>query len=90
MSEDDKKILDVNENSGMFVDAQTQAKFAVESFKSSENKIAAHIKFFFDNKYGPNWHCFAGKSFNSYVSYENKHFMFFYEGQTAILLYKMG
>jgi len=34
--------------------------------------MASHIKAFFDNKYGPNWHCFAGKNFNSYVSYESK------------------
>ena len=80
MTEEDKWVLDVNENTDMLTDAQTQAKYAVETFKSSENKIASHIKFFFDNKYGPNWHCFAGKNFNSYVSYESKNFMFFYEG----------
>lgn len=62
---DARKILEVNDNSDIFSDAQTQAKYAVEQFKNSECRIASHIKHFFDNKYGPNWHCFAGKSFNS-------------------------
>ena len=90
MSDEDKKVLDVNENSDIFNDAQVQAKYAVEHYKSSESRIASHIKYFFDNKYGPNWHCFAGKSFNSFVSYESKNYMFWYEGQVASLLYKMG
>lgn len=46
------------------------------------------IKKFFDEKYGPNWHCvvgiifyyYIGKHFNSYTSYESKRYMFFYEG----------
>ena len=61
MSEEEKKVIDVNENTDMFNDAMVQAKYAVEHFKSSESNIARYIKNFFDNKYGPNWHCFAGK-----------------------------
>jgi dynein light chain LC8-type len=68
-------------------------------FKQNECKISQHIKLHFDNKYGPNWHCIvgifqiflsSGKHFNSFCSYESKHYIFFYEGQMAILLYKMG
>ena len=66
-----------------------QAKYGADHIKI-ENKIAKHIKEKFDEKYGPNWHCVVGKNFNSYVSYESKHYIFFYEGQLAILLYKMG
>ena len=67
-----------------------QARYAVENLKK-ESFISAFIKKFFDKKYGPNWHCivgklffnfliFIGKQFNSYVSYEAKHYIFFYEG----------
>ncbi|KAM3128099.1 hypothetical protein pb186bvf_019800 [Paramecium bursaria] len=82
-------VIDMPENSDMKTDAQAQARHAVETFKV-ESQISNYIKKFFDEKYGPNWHCVVGKHFNSYVSYESKHYIFFYEGQMAILLYKMG
>lgn len=47
------------------------------------------IKGFFDKKYEPNWHCVVGKNFASFFSYKSKHFIFFYIGQLAILLYKL-
>ena len=52
--------------------------------------MSKHIKKKFDEKYGPNWHCVVGKNFSSFVSYEAKNYIFFYEGQLAILLYKIG
>lgn len=52
--------------------------------------MSKHIKDKFDEKYGPNWHCVVGKNFSSYVSYESKNYIFFYEGALAILLYKIG
>ena len=64
MSEEDKKVIDVNENSDIFMDAQVQAKYAIEHYKTSESRIASHIKYYFDNKYGQNWHCFVGKFIN--------------------------
>jgi len=64
-------------------------KQAVDTLKD-EHKIASSLKTFFDNKYGPNWHCIVGKSFHGYMSYETKHFMFLYEGHLAVILYKMG
>ncbi|KAL4428776.1 hypothetical protein ABPG74_001290 [Tetrahymena malaccensis] len=87
-----EQIIDMPENSemkSMKNDAFSQAKFAVENYKF-ENKISSHIKKFFDEKYGPNWHCVVGKHFNAYVSYDSKNFIFFYEGQLAILLYRKG
>lgn len=66
-----------------------QAKYAADNIKI-ENRIAKHIKEKFDEKYGPNWHCVVGKNFSSFCSYESKNYIFFYEGQLAILLYKMG
>jgi outer membrane cobalamin receptor len=48
------------------------------------------IKKEFDKKYGPTWHCIVGRNFGSYVTHETKHFIYFYLGQVAILLFKSG
>jgi len=66
-----------------------QAKWAVDNLKA-EYLMSKHIKEKFDEKYGSNWHCVVGKNFSSFVSYEAKNYIFFYEGQLAILLYKIG
>jgi len=52
--------------------------------------IAAYIKKEFDKKYNPTWHCIVGRNFGSYVTHETKHFIYFYLGQVAILLFKSG
>ena len=52
--------------------------------------IAAFIKKEFDRKYNPTWHCIVGRNFGSYVTHETKHFIYFYLGQVAILLFKSG
>ncbi|KAK7502770.1 hypothetical protein BaRGS_00006020 [Batillaria attramentaria] len=51
---------------------------------------AAFIKKEFDKKYNPTWHCIVGRNFGSYVTHETKHFIYFYLGQVAILLFKSG
>ena len=43
-----------------------------------------------DSKWGPTWHCVVGADFKGFVSHETKHFLFFYAGKTAILLWRMG
>lgn len=53
-------------------------------------QIAAFIKKEFDRKYSPTWHCVVGRNFGSYVTHETKHFIYFYLGQVAILLFKSG
>jgi dynein light chain LC8-type len=55
-----------------------------------EKDIAAYIKKEFDKKYNPTWHCIVGRNFGSYVTHETKHFIYFYIGQVAILLFKSG
>lgn len=70
-------------------DAIKEARHAAEQ-KESEKEISRAIKKFFDNKYSPCWHCIVGKSFNAHVSYQTKHYIFFYVKQIAVLLYKMG
>lgn len=68
------------------IDCSTQAleKWTVEK------DIAMYIKKEFDNKYGQTWHCVVGKSFGSYVTHETKHFVYFYIGNMAVLLFKSG
>ncbi|OPL20494.1 dynein cytoplasmic light chain, partial [Mytilus galloprovincialis] len=68
------------------VDCSTQA---LEKF-NIEKDIAAYIKKEFDRKYNPTWHCIVGRNFGSYVTHETKHFIYFYLGQVAILLFKSG
>lgn len=62
---------------------------ALEKF-NIEKDIAAYIKKEFDKKYAPTWHCIVGRNFGSYVTHETKHFIYFYLGQVAILLFKSG
>uniref|UniRef100_A0A2K6QKV7 Dynein light chain n=1 Tax=Rhinopithecus roxellana TaxID=61622 RepID=A0A2K6QKV7_RHIRO len=57
---------------------------------ATQKDIAAHIKKEFDKKYNPTWYCLVGRNFGSYVTYEIKHFIYFYLGQVAILLFKSG
>merc|ERR1712032_970683 len=55
-----------------------------------QKDIAAYIKKEFDKKYNPTWHCIVGRNFGSYVTHETRHFIYFYLGQVAILLFKSG
>lgn len=72
----------------MKADVEKQVNDAIDQ-KETEKDIAEYIKQFFDKKYSPNWHCVVGKHFASYVTYTTKHYIFFYIGQMAILLYKL-
>ncbi|KAL0935338.1 dynein light chain type [Colletotrichum truncatum] len=53
-----------------------------------EKDIAQHIKRTFDERKGPTWHCIVGRNFGSFVTHETKHFIYFYLGHCAILLFK--
>ena len=70
-------------------DAVDCASQALEKY-NIEKDIAAFIKKEFDKKYNPTWHCIVGRNFGSYVTHETKHFIYFYLGQVAILLFKSG
>ncbi|CAB4394070.1 unnamed protein product [Rhizophagus irregularis] len=41
-------------------------------------------------RHGTTWHCIVGRNFGSYVTHETKHFIYFYIGNIAILLFKSG
>ncbi|KAF4976972.1 hypothetical protein FZEAL_6443 [Fusarium zealandicum] len=61
---------------------EAMSKFTVEK------DIAQHIKRTFDERKGPTWHCIVGRNFGSFVTHETKHFIYFYLGHCAILLFK--
>ncbi|TDZ20649.1 Dynein light chain [Colletotrichum orbiculare MAFF 240422] len=61
---------------------EAMAKFTIEK------DIAQHIKRTFDERKGPTWHCIVGRNFGSFVTHETKHFIYFYLGHCAILLFK--
>ena len=41
-----------------------------------------------DRTFGPPWHCVVGKGFGSAVTYLNRHFLFLYIANKAILIFK--
>ncbi len=55
-----------------------------------EKDIASYIRREFELKYNPTWHCIVGRNFGSFITHETKHFIYFYTGQVAILLFKAG
>lgn len=81
------KASDMSE--AMQQDAAEIAQDALKSYEL-EKDVAAYIKKEFDKKYGATWHCIVGRSFGSYITHESKHFIYFYVGQIALLLFKSG
>ena len=82
-------ISDMDEHGEMKQEVVHLAAFAIEQFVT-EVEISKHIKHHFDSKYGPTWHCIVGADFRAFVTHESKNFIFFYQGKTAICLYKCG
>ena len=70
-------------------DAVDVATIALSKY-AIEKDVAAHCKKEFDKKHNPTWHAIVGRNFGSYVTHETKHFVYFYLGQVAILLFKSG
>ena len=71
---------------------QDAVDFAIQAMErySVDKEIATAMKREFDKKYNPTWHCVVGLKFASYVSHQTKHFIYFYLGQLAIVLFKSG
>ncbi|XP_048413571.1 dynein light chain 2, cytoplasmic isoform X1 [Stegostoma tigrinum] len=89
MSDRKAVIKNADMSEDMQQDAVDCATQAMEKY-NIEKDIAAFIKKEFDKKYNPTWHCIVGRNFGSYVTHETKHFIYFYLGQVAILLFKSG
>ncbi|CAG9320322.1 unnamed protein product [Blepharisma stoltei] len=50
--------------------------------------IAGYIKKDFDRRYGPTWHCITGNSFGTFVTHEERHYIYFFLDELAVLLFK--
>lgn len=81
------KNADMNEV--MQRDAIDCAKLAMEKY-NTEREIANFIKKEFDKRHSPFYHVIVGKHFGAYVTHETKHFLYFYLGNLAILIFKAG
>ncbi|CCD26336.1 dynein light chain NDAI_0H01620 [Naumovozyma dairenensis CBS 421] len=53
-----------------------------------ERDIASSIKKQLDTRYGTTWNVIVGKNFGSYVTHEKGHFLYFYIGPLAFLIFK--
>ncbi|KIP04693.1 hypothetical protein PHLGIDRAFT_109219 [Phlebiopsis gigantea 11061_1 CR5-6] len=80
-------IKNVDMSEEMQQEAVDVASVALEKY-NIEKDIAAQIKKEFDRRHGATWHVVVGKNFGSYVTHETKHFIYFYIGQLAILIWK--
>ncbi|OSD00081.1 hypothetical protein PYCCODRAFT_1437638 [Trametes coccinea BRFM310] len=80
-------IKNVDMSEDMQQEAVDVAHAALEKY-NIEKDIAAQIKKEFDKRHGPTWHVVVGKNFGSYVTHETKHFIYFYIGTLAILIWK--
>ncbi|XP_071477250.1 dynein light chain LC6, flagellar outer arm-like [Diadema antillarum] len=91
MNQKEKKLVikNVDMTEDMQNDATDLATEAFEKF-NVEKDVASFIKKDFDEKYSPTWHCIVGKNFGSFVTHETKHFIYFYVGSMAVLLFKSG
>ena len=56
----------------------------------SEKDMASYMRKEFERKHQPTWHCFVGRNFGSYVTHEVNHYIYFYIGQIAFLIFKSG
>jgi len=79
------KAADMSED--MQQEAIEVATDAMNKF-NIEKEIAQYIKKEFDTRKGATWHCIVGRNFGSFVTHETKHFIYFYLGHCAILLFK--
>ncbi|KAF5338372.1 hypothetical protein D9611_012510 [Ephemerocybe angulata] len=80
-------IKNVDMSEDMQQESVDIASAALEKY-NIEKDIAAQIKKEFDRRHGPTWHVVVGKNFGSYVTHETKHFIYFYIGPLAILIWK--
>ncbi|KAH8081338.1 dynein light chain type 1-domain-containing protein [Cristinia sonorae] len=80
-------IKNVDMSEEMQQEAVDIASAALEKY-NIEKDIAAQIKKEFDKRFGPTWHVVVGKNFGSYVTHETKHFIYFYVGSLALLIWK--
>mmetsp|Transcript_105553 Transcript_105553/g.330754 ORF Transcript_105553/g.330754 Transcript_105553/m.330754 type:complete len:90 (+) Transcript_105553:84-353(+) len=89
MGERKAEIKNVDMAEILVTEAIELAKQAMDKY-NTEREIANFIKKELDKRHTPFWHVVVGKNFGSYVTHETKHFLYFYLGQLAILIFKAG
>ena len=62
----------------------------VSDFDAKGLEFAEKIKFEFDERWSPHWHVIIGRNFGSFVTHETNHFVYFYLGDKAIMMFKAG
>ena len=89
MSESKVKIIHYSITEDMKVRA---IEYALQQEKSKQEfeAMAKSLKREFDSKFHPTWQCVVGKNFGSDIGYFDKHMIYFYIGNIAILLWKAG
>jgi len=83
------QIIEEDMNETMQLDAIELAVRYIDKYHDA-NQVAIALKNEFDKKYNVTWHCVVGSKFGTSVRYEDGHFIYFYLGDKAILLYKCG
>ena len=62
----------------------------LENDAGGDDNPVKRVKDAMDAQWGGNWHVVVGKNFGSSVTHETKKFVYFYLGETAIMMYKVG
>ncbi|CAH8828102.1 unnamed protein product [Trichobilharzia szidati] len=70
-------------------DAVDMCAIALKKYTLGKD-IAAFMKKEFDRKYSPTWHCVVGTNFGTYISHEEKHFIYFFLDNHAVVLFRTG
>lgn len=52
-----------------------------------QTAIAQFMKRELDRKYGSTWHCIVGRQFGSYVSHDDKNYLYFFIGDVGFLVW---
>ena len=61
----------------MIAEAEAVAAKATQKSDGDESIISKDLKLYFDDKFGPTWHCVVGGNFKAFVTHEAKTFLFF-------------
>jgi len=83
------QIIKQDMNEQMQTEAFDVAVMYINKFQDSQ-RIAIEVKQYFDKHFNFTWHCIVGEKFGTSVRYEEGHFIYFYVGSIAILLFKCG
>ncbi len=64
--------------------------FILSSQAEKLEDLAKKLKVDFDQRFNCSWQCVVGKNFGCDIGFEDRHYIYFYVGSLAILLWKAG